>query len=150
MILNSAEDCNYETPDLYVENLQSKKIEVPVVNNTEDRIKIRRGTRLVDVSEVEESTIEDYQSIASSLAVKQSTPVVKETIKLSEENRNKLERIILNYREAVKGNKKVIPFEHTIELTNDTPVSLQPRRLPYGLREPVKEEIVNLYLLILS
>ena len=55
----------------------------------------------------------------------------------------KVNEIIADYKYVGKRNK-VIQFEHTINLTGDSLVNVQPRRLPCGLREPVRKELETL------
>ena len=52
-----------------------------------------------------------------------------------------LKGLFANYKAAAQLNNKQIPFEHAIDLTDDIPVSQQPRRLPFSLKEPVKQQL---------
>ena len=45
---------------------------------------------------------------------------------------------------AVKQKGRSLPLEHSIELTDEIPVSQQPRRLPFSLKQPIKEQLDSL------
>ena len=62
-------------------------------------------------------------------------------IDIGKENADKVRKTINDYKVAVEKSGKIIPFEHTIELTDDVPVSEQPRRLAHGLREPIAQAL---------
>ena len=139
MLFNGANDINYSIPDLLVNNLASRNILIPVINKTDENITIKRGTYLGDMCEVEESPI-----VGNEIAGIKLEDVSKQIGNIGDENIAVLNRIMSDYKTAVKTKKKVIPIEHTIDLKDEIPVSQQPRRIPQGLQEPIKEHLEKL------
>ena len=55
MMFNGIGDLNFETPDLVFNNVTSRKVYIPVLNNTNENITLKRGTCLGHVVEVAKS-----------------------------------------------------------------------------------------------
>ena len=43
LLINGVQDLNYETPDLFINRLTSRRLSVPILNNTDESITLKRG-----------------------------------------------------------------------------------------------------------
>ena len=101
---------------------------------------LKRGTLLGNIGEPEETCL-NTNKIAS-VTVSECTP--NQIGDIGAEHDKKLDEMLSEYKMAVKSKCKEIPIEHYIDLKDDIPVSQQPRRVQYGLEQPIKEHIESL------
>ena len=143
-IITGVDDTCYETPDLFVENVESRNLLVPVLNTSNDNLTLKRGTFLGNAVVIQEADEADTVTVSTVVSNLERIDKNKKKIEIGESNLIVLEKLIENYRSSVKTPVKSLPFEHAIDLRDDVPVSHQPRRLAHGLRDPIKNVVDTL------
>ena len=120
-----------------------KKMHMPVTNTTESHITLKKGKPIGQVSELEECT-ENINATKSYI----SDNNLQRGQTLNSDEKEHLRKIVLDYK--TKMNKTEInkpcqvPIEHKIILKDDNPISLPMRRIPYHIRDKVKEKVDDL------
>ena len=117
---------------------------IPVINTTESHITLKKRKPIGQVTKLEECTekinaTKNYDLSDNNLQCGQT---------LNNDEKEHLRNIVLDYK--TKMNKTEInkpckvPIEHKIILKDDNPISLPMRRIPYHIRDKVKEKVDDL------
>ena len=146
---------NVEMCDLVFDDITTKKVLIPVLNQSNIDIKFKRGERLgilttistcdgeLPIDMMNDNLIDSFPNEHQIKSNHAST-----CVNLNEELSEKLHDIVNKYQTAIERIPLCIPttlpIEHRIDLSDDIPVNLPSRRLPYSLHAPVKEEINKL------
>ena len=150
MVLNGIEDFSIKTSDLLLSNVTSRSLYVPVRNDSNDEVTLKKGHYLGHTSDVEmDNSMDTNIAAISSLCVEDNKAMNEErklgnSLLKQEGDIAKLQKLLRRYDMAVKQKGKSLPLEHSIELTDEVPVSQQPRRLPFSLKQPIKEQLDSL------
>ena len=135
------DDSNIEVADFTL-NADSKTLQIPVINTSGNDIRIKRGTVIGKLNEVSaESCTVNVDSL-------KSDDINLNVGDTNEQQRTQFNKIIEAYKTKMNDNPIQqpckIPIEHRIDLVDDIPVFVPPRRLPYHLRDEIKEKIDQL------
>ena len=112
----------------------NKSVNVPVTNLSENLLKLKKGQRLAEIiiaERAENKPIEINSVCSNNFDIKE--------IDLSHLPngfaKEKLKTILIDYYDRIRDKKVsecTIPYEHTIQLYDDTPVTSKPRTVPYA------------------
>ena len=139
----SGENYELEVSDLVIKDA-FKAFNIPVTNSSGSSIKLKKGDIIGEMKELHETerTIEDN---VSAVKLELSTMDIGQ---LSCEQRHDLLEILGSYDAKMtsqdKSTLKRLPLEHEIMLTDDRPVTSEPRRIPYSQREGINAQLKDL------
>ena len=143
-VFEGSEDIeNVKFNDFKIEGLNST-VQVQVFNNSGCDIKLKKGEKIGVLNKVEIVESVDAVSVAE-CSVSENYSVGD---LMTSTEREKFDLIINNYKSFMDKRPITepckIPIEHSINLVDDVPVSLPPRRIPISIRNEVKEKISDL------
>ena len=127
----------YTTDDL------GKTVSLPVENLAEESIKLKKGEILAEINVLVETSNEI--DISSCFAVNMND--ARLNTNLNNEENERLSAIISEYKQRIEGsqlNKSKVPYEHVIDLKDNTPVVSKARILPQAYQKDVYKQIDEL------
>ena len=138
-------ELNIELPDLKM-NLINKSVQLPVYNDSDEDVMLRKGTQLGMLTELhQEQTITPDFICTNNVHCNSTETNGTSTI---DQLPTKAQTLITNYTKQIndipESQPANVPIEHTIELSDSVPVYEQPRRLPYSQREKIADVIRDL------
>ena len=127
----------------------TKHIELPVYNTGVEDVYLSKGEALGHINELECVHLASSEILGSeNKAVDCDTSDVKQDVgifdHLSASMQRRTAQILDKYDKRLKEPPKVTLVEHEINLRDEAPVSLPPRRLPYSQRAEVQRQLEEL------
>ena len=144
---------------MFIDGVTSKRIQIPVVNNSVCEKILRKGETLGTLQEVDVSVgafTSDFIERTNKNPTEQTTfrvgssEMISEGLNKSSKPQPLMEKvaaILSAYHEKLNAqstDKKKLDIEHSIETTDDAPVVDNPRRLPYSIEGKVRHELDRL------
>ena len=125
----------------------TKHITLPVYNTGVEDVYLNKGEALGHINELEYVTSSEFFDPEND-TVDCDTSDVKQEVRnfdhLSATIQERATKMLNKYEERLKEPPKVTLVEHEINLQDETPVSLPPRRLPYSQRAEVQRQLKEL------
>ena len=107
-----------------------QNIVIPVINTSEKMITLKKGETFGQAMAVQQTKVEVVDVSMVDLARSDYVTINND--------------VFMEYDKILmEVTKKCLPIQHTIQLTNDIPVSVPERRIPYVYREEIDREIVS-------
>ena len=120
----------------------NKYMHIPVSNTSEQSLKLQKGHVIAEIHVLEQT--ENVQTMA---VTHEQEEVKIDNKHLNSTEKEQLNHIVNGYLKKVNiapVNKSNIPYEHSINLKDDTPISSRPRTLPYAYQNSIYKQIDKL------
>ena len=118
MVFSATKDMNFEAPDKIVKDVTSRKLFIPVMNNTDDDLQLKRGTYLGDMTEAAEEKIDT--NYVASVGVNDTCGKIGD---VNTEDMDKINEIFSAYESKVELKLKSTSVPHDIDLVDNVPIS---------------------------
>ena len=123
-----------------------RKISLPITNDTNQTIRLKRGDILADIS-ILTGKKTNLSDIASLSTIEESKTNLERSIEhLNDHDSEKLKHIVQKHTNSVSTpvNKSNIPYEHSIDLEDDIPVVSKHRIIPHAYHDEIYNQIDKL------
>ena len=143
--VSKSTESEIDIPEMKFENVD-KVLKFHVENSSLSSLKLKKGDILGEISQINEDSLELSNPVKIS-----KTDICVEKLNVGELHENERDifyNIVNKYKHEIQkrpDNKAAdLPFEHKILLSDNVPVSSNPRRLPQALREEIDSQITEL------
>ena len=138
-------DKDIDIADVKLDSIENNSMSVPMLNRSGSDVRLKKGEIVGYLNSVE-AVEENGCNMSDELFV--STLDLKREALMSDEEQGQFNSIFNKYRTCIDNTPVTepcrIPIEHRIDLIDDKPISLPARRIPYNIKNEVKEEVQKL------